>query len=286
MASGPQAIKLPIGKSLLGVAVLGACLGVGLAWMERRSDEEKLESILQAPEALSPVLFPEAPPAPLEEETESPPPLPVAMQGLPVYPGSTPQSFHSTVLADGKPVEMAWFSTTDTPAQLRAFYEKEFKLRGLHHVSHEYSPFAGYMGYMDWFEEELHLVSYIRQGEQTMVFPSRSRPASEVEGEQLPEEVPVHPRASVAKTIIFVEPEGQSRLSYSALVENHSLLEVKQFYKEALLAKGWKNIQEKEEGGRSNLEASNERMVANFSFEPKQNNVGIYLLLMGKAPEK
>jgi hypothetical protein len=273
---------MSIAKSMLGVVVLGACVGVGLAWLERRSGEKELEAILQAPEKLSPVLFPEALPAPVEELPE--PGLPAAMERLPVYPGSMPQGLGSTVVADGKPIEMARFFTEDSVEQLRAFYEREFRIRGIHFVSHAFSPYAGYIGYMDWLNEELHLVSYIRQGSQTLVFPSRSKPTQQQEEEPLPAGVPVHPKASLAKTVAFLEPEGGSRISYFASVANESLASVKQFYQEALAAQGWGGIQEKEEGGRSSLEASKEQMVVNFSFEQKQDEVRVYLLLMGRGP--
>jgi len=290
MAKGRQKLRqIPIVQSMLAVVGLGACLGVGLAWMQWRAEEKKLKEVQQIPEKLSPVLFPEASSPPLlpSEEPQPQPELkvPSAMERLPVYPGSLPQAFDS-VVADGKPIDMAWFSTEDSVEQLRAFYAKEFALRGIFFVSHEFSPYAGYIGHIDWANQELHLVSYIRQGRQTMVFPSRSSPAQQMEGGQLPEGVPVHPKASLAKTIAFFEPEGRQRLSYSATVPNESLASVKGFFQEALLAKGLKNIQEKEERGRVSLEASNEQRVLNFSFEQKQNDVGIYLLLMGQSPER
>ena len=274
--------QIPLGKSMLGVAAVGACLGTALAWMEQRKQEEKLEAIRQMPDTLSPVLFPEAAPLPPVETAQAEPGLPAAMEGLPVYPGSLPQGFESAVIADGKPIEMARFFTEDSPEQLRAFYEQAFRRRGLHVLSHEFSPFAGYIGYMDWLQEELHLISYIRQGSQTMVFPSRSRPSERFEGAQLPAGVPVHPNVSLAKSIAFLEPEGGHRISYSATVAGESLESVRQFYKEALAASGWKAPKESQEGNRSTLEVATERMAANFSFEQTEEGVGIYLLLMGK----
>lgn len=270
---------------MLGVVALGACLGVGLAWMERRAEQKKLEAIQQMPDKLSPMLFPEASLAPLEETQPKSGPPP-AMEGLPIYPGSMPQGFDAAVVADERPIEMARFFTDDSVEQLRAFYEREFRLRGLSFVSHEFGPFAGYIGYMDWLSEELHLVSYIRQGSQTLVFPSRSRPSQRSEDGKLPAGVPVHPKASLAKTIAFLEPEGRHRISYSAIIADERLASVKQFYREALVAGGWRGIQEKEEGGRSSLEAANEQRMVNFSFEQKQSDVGVYLLLMGQSPER
>jgi len=288
MAKGKQKLRqIPIGKSMLAVAVLGACLGVGLAWMERRSEEKKLEAIRQIPDTLSPVLFPEAAVASAPpEETHVEPSLPAAMEGLPVYPGSMPQGLDSMVVADGNPIEMARFFTEDSVEQLRAFYERAFQHHGLQVISHEFSPFAGYIGYMDWLNEELHLVSYIRQGSQTLVFPSRSRPSQRSEEGELPAGVPVHPKVSLAKTIAFLEPEGRRRLSYSASIAGESLESVQQFYREALAAGGWRGIEEREEGSRRNLEAANEQMAVNFSFEKRENEISVYLLLMGQSPER
>jgi len=287
MAKGKQKLRqIPIGKSMLGVVALGACLGVGLAWMEWRAEAKKLEAIEQMPDTLSPLLFPKAPEVSPLEETQAEPSLPTAMEGLPVYPGSMPQGFDSIVVADGRPLEMARFFTEDSVEQLRAFYEKEFRLRGFHILSHEFSPFAGYIGYMDWLNEELHLVSYIRQGRQTMAFPSRSRPAERSEEGELPAGIPVHPKASQAKTIAFVEPEGSRRISYSASIADESVASVQQFYQKALREGGWGGLQEKEDGGRHSLEASREQRMVNFSFEQREREVGVYMLLMDQSPVK
>jgi len=286
---------IPLGKSMLGVVALGLCLGAALAWMKQRPSPKKREAVQHLPEnfpgtvfpdtvlpeTLSPLLFPEASAPPLVEEAPSAPGLPAAMEGLPLYPGSMPQGFEASVIADGKLLKMARFFTQDSVAQLRAFYEKEFRRRGVHLVSHEFSPVAGYIGYMDWLSEELHLISYIRQGSQTLAFPSRSRPSLRGQGE-LPAGIPAHPRASLAKTVSFVEPEGRQRLSYSARIADERLESVWQFYREALLSGGWQTTQEREEEGRNTLEAANERWVVNVALEQKPGSVGVYVLLMGR----
>jgi len=279
----------PLGKSLLGVVLLGAAIGLGLAWLERRREAKEMEAILEVPEKLSPLLFPEAAlgAPPLGVGGAQPKALPAAMEGLPVYPGSLPQGFRSAVMADGAFLEMAWFSTVDSVEQLRAFYEREFGLRGLFFVAHEFSPFAGYIGYMDGLSEELHLVSYLRQGGQTLVFPSRSKPMERAEGAGLPEGIPLHPQARGVKTVSFFEPEGGSRISYVATVEGQGVERLRVFYKEALEAGNWRGIEAKEgpAGGRISLEAEDGRRSIHLSFEQRAGDVRVYVLLMGKGPE-
>jgi hypothetical protein len=148
-------------------ALLGAAFGVGLALWRQSRTEAELERLAAATEALTTDALP-APPAkdPLAGAVQLP-----AVHGLPQYPGAFVRP-----VSQSDALDVAWFSTKDGLDDVIAFYEQELAAKGKIVVSHRYSAFAAYVGYRELSTGRLHLVSVLRQPDQTLVFPSQSSP--------------------------------------------------------------------------------------------------------------
>jgi len=227
-------------KLIAAAALLGTAVGVVLSLRHQQQQTDEIAQIRHAAERLSPEQFP---PAPRESPKAMSAPMvnPLALEGLPPYPGANPRDLASKQrVQGGDDLHMAWFTTDDDVDQVISFYEKRFSDMGRFLVRHRFSPAAGYVGYLDMGDEKLHLISVLRNRNQTVVFPSVSYPGHffDNEGGQLPKSVPVLPNTK--GQVVFDFDEGASaRRSYFATT-TRSLDEVADFYAKGFTDNGWK----------------------------------------------
>lgn len=214
---------------------LSGLVGIGLGVLLGGTDEPvegfdlKTDAILPKPVEAS------------EARVSEPAPPPPALEGLPVYPGATPSPLGETAAAGGVPLDVAWFETDDAIEDVMAWYENRLSAdESLTVVSHQFSGNSGYVGYRDGKTDVMHVVSFVRQGEGTMVIPSRARAGDLLHAEQrLPEWFPA-PEGATGGMIVEMGEANTRQESVSALVKGADLLRLVEFYREALSHRGWK----------------------------------------------
>lgn len=163
-----------------------------------------------------------------------------ATLGLPPYQGAVPEALAADYLGNKTPIAVAFFTTKDRPAQVLGYYRKAFADKNLPVLEHHYSAFAGYVGYVDPKTDEVHLISVIAQGGETMVFPSSGRMSQFGEGDsKVPDGLP-HPADAQGTTVMRFRSEGAMQVSVSASVPDGSVDGVAEFYEKGFVAKGWK----------------------------------------------
>jgi hypothetical protein len=269
------------GPILGAAAVLG--IGAGM-FLSRQADLEEhmaLEHMARVVEDLPPTQFP-APPQPSKK---GPTFNTRAVEGLPPYPGAVPSNLLSQGEGVGGEMQIAWFTTDDEPEDVVYFYEKDFASKGIPFVSHFYSKAAGYVGYAEPNGERMHLLLAIKQGQQTVVFPSSSYPRKLLASMQnsLPPEVPQLPGTSSAMMFDFDE-KTLAQKSFIATVEGKTVEEVVAWYKESFASKGWQVGQAgTNAAGEATLEASLTAQAKHASLTIRRDkaSVTVYLTLSG-----
>jgi hypothetical protein len=221
------------GALLFAMAVIGSVGGV--VW--ERSTAPIDEVALAAPPDAEVV---DTPARKLKRSQEDIAVVRRATMGLPPYKGAVPEALAADYLGEKTPIAVAWFTTQDRPAQVLGFYAKAFAEKNLPVLKHDYSAFAGYVGYVDPKTDEVHLISVIAQGGETMVFPSSGRMSDFGKGDsKVPDFVP-HPADAQGTTVMKFRSEGAMQLSVSASVPDGSVDGVADFYEKGFVAKGWK----------------------------------------------
>ncbi len=225
-------------KLILIAAAVGTLVGVGLSLRKQHQLDAQVTQLSHLGDTLPAEQFP---PAPRETKEQMSAPLvdPRALEGLPPYPGADPRDLAQKTRAQGDDLHLAWFTTHDDVDQVMSFYEQRFSEMGRFIVHHHFNANAGYVGYLDTGDEKLHLISVLRNREQTVVFPSVSYPGHFFDpgGGQLPATVPVLP--GTKGSVVFDFDEGAAaRRSWFATTER-PLDEVADFYAKALASKGW-----------------------------------------------
>jgi hypothetical protein len=220
---------------LLAAAVLGSVLGTVIAFRREAEDEQARQALEAADDGASA--------EPLEPPDKSGRVTLAAVQGLPQYPGA-----HVRPISSGEQLEVAWFSTRDSVEQVLAFYEKEFTEKGVMPVSYQYSEHAGYAGYMDVPDHRMHLVSVIRQKDETLVFPSTSYPEKMLAGGSAPP-AGVPNIAGAESTLSFDLGGGpDKRQVWLATYAGQSLEQVTTAWSKGLEGNGWAVKRTEEEG--------------------------------------
>lgn len=224
-------------------AVLGIVGGTAMSFRAQHQRDLELQQLASEPDRGAPV---DAPPGVHGTVGPGKPlgRLPVtvhltATEGLPQYPGANVRSLSDQLSAQGVEMNIAWFSTKDEVGKVLSFYAKKFDEEHKVATAHLFSEKAGYVGYMDTDTRRMHLISAIRQGKETVVFPSSSYPGKMLEGKgQLPPSLPTV--AGAEGNLAFDFGDGQ-RLSkmWLAMVRQKTLRQVIDQYKQALTEKGW-----------------------------------------------
>lgn len=164
-----------------------------------------------------------------------------ALQGIPPYPNvdDLPRSLSRKLIAQGQPMEAAWFTTNDSVQTVLDFYASSFEDAGIAYVGDMFSESSGYVGYMGE-AEEMHVVSVIRQGDKSVVFPSVGDPGKMLDGTaKVPDDVPVS-KDAVSNVVLEFQDEGRTQQTISSTFATGTVDEVSRFYQEQFAQKGWK----------------------------------------------
>lgn len=276
----PSGFRLRPWRVLAVAAVLG--IGVGL-YLSRQADLEEhlaLAHMEKVSEDLPPMRFP-APPKP--QGSGAPIFNGRAVEGLPPYPGAVPANLLSQQPGVGGELQVAWFMTDDPPESVISFYAKDFASKGLPFASHFYSDAAGYVGYAEPDGERFHMLLAIKQGQQTVVFPSSSYPRKLLDSLQnkLPPEVPELPGTSSSMVFDFDE-KSLAQKSFVATVQGKSVEEILKWYEESFKSRGWVVAPpDRNELGEATLEASLAPRRASLTIKPDKASVTVFLTLSG-----
>lgn len=224
-----------------------------------------------------------------EPETYALPPqedrLPVeALDGIPPYPNvdEQPRALSRKMLAQGLPMDTAWFTTDDPPGQVLSYYQAHFADAGLHYVSDMFSEASGYAGYMELDTERMHIVSAIRQGDKTVVFPSVGEPGKLLDGSAtLPDDVPVAKDAQ-SNFVMEFRDEGRTQQTISSNIPTGTVEQVAEFYRSEFTQKGWTVSAPRDtlDGEGTDLTAEQQGKVAHVSIrrDPKLG-AGVFVFI-------
>ena len=222
-------------RVLVVAAVLGSVFGTVVAFRREAEDEKARQALEDADDG--------AGAAPVDPPDKSGRVTLAAVQGLPQYPGA-----HVRPISSGEQLDVAWFSTRDSVEQVLSFYETKFAEEGLLPVSHQYSERAGYAGYLELPDHRMHLVSVIRQSDETLVFPSTSYPEKMLAGGAAPP-AGVPNIAGAESTLRFDLGGGPDRRQvWLATYAGQSLEQVTTAWSEGLEGNGWAVKRTDEEG--------------------------------------
>ncbi|MBL8917761.1 MAG: hypothetical protein JNJ54_02790 [Myxococcaceae bacterium] len=171
------------------------------------------------------------------------------LAGFPPFPGARPRAMGTAAFVSGMPLELAWFSTKASAAEVIRFYEAGFEEADLFWVTQWRGPQMGSVGYLERDDEldagvasgVMRLVSVLGRegGGETLVFLSRSRPQWALEGQgRLPAGV-VLPRGAVAPAVVEVSEEGSKRATIATRVSSTRVAEVARALEARLQGEGW-----------------------------------------------
>lgn len=266
-------------RVLAFAAALGIAGGVGLSFHRQQQAEQEIARIAAAPTQLDPVRFPEARgPAPVSAPSLNP----LSVDGIPAYPSAKASDLLAQPPGHGSELQAAWFVTPDPPDVVLGFYEGRFSDMQVPWITHRYSQHAGYVGFLEYKTGRLHLVSVMRQGDQTVVFPSTSYPARLLNAtvQDLPD-VPRHPRTRKSMVFDFDE-KVLAKSSWFGLLERETVAEAVAWYRTALAEKGWTVGQAVVlPSGEGKLEASRTGAKASFTLRRDKQDVSVYVTLSG-----
>jgi hypothetical protein len=197
-----------------GAAVVGVLAGVVL---ERAYAGHEAEALEQAQQRATDPTVPDHHVAPEPDFPDR------AVSGLPPYKDAVPISLSKDMEVFGMPMAVAWFATRDTPDQVISFYEETLFEAGFPVVSHRFGPASGYAGWLDYFTGEMHLISAVVQGNETLVFASLSEPEKLLLGpDPWPAEVP-RPEGLERISNVKIGSEGLTHQWVTALLPSTSL---------------------------------------------------------------
>jgi hypothetical protein len=207
-----------------------------------------------------------------------------ATEGLPPYKDAVPQPLAADFLGERAPIAAAWFRTQDSAKEVLDFYEGTFTDAGIPMVGAYTGPSSGYVGYLNPRTHEVHLITVVAEGGQTMVFPS----VGNVEGLKggsatFPEGVP-HPAGASAPLVLTFHREGEVEVTMAAKVGKETLRELVAFYRDAFPAQGWSLTAVREEKDQATLEASRgDSKLTTLLRRRSPDEVELYLRLVGPA---
>lgn len=176
---------------------------------------------------------------PTDEGRTAPPVPKKALAGLPAYPGARPEALGQGLTAQGEPMAAAFFSTPDPLEDVVHYYAEALKEQGLPVMGNRLGPNSGYVGYLDQKTHRLHLVTVVRQGDRTLVFPSNNDPEKMLAGEAKVPSVLPHPPAAEDTTVVSMHEGTTHQDSVMATVPLVSVPSLAAFYKKGFIDKGW-----------------------------------------------
>lgn len=249
---------------VLGAALLGVVAGVGMSFRNMSDDEDPMEVMEQKAVDLTPLGADLVDP---HVKGDWGRPDPAALAGIPPYPNGDPRKLSSAPKGQGVPMAINWFSTPDSVETVVTYYSTYFSLLNQVHASHLYSANSGYVA---WLAEGmtpdagpgegvLHMVSAIRQGEQTLVFLSATDPLRMVSAAapELPPGVVLPPNASTPR--VFELGEGRMmRVTLYSTVNGASLVDATDFYTRAFGQGAWTVVERNSADTRASLSVRRE----------------------------
>lgn len=209
------------------------------------------------------------------------------LAGFPPFPGAKPRAMGKAAFVSGMPLELAWFSTTASAAEVIRFYEVEFEKAELFWVTQWRGANVGSVGYLERDEVEdggvaagvMRLVSVVGRegGGETVVFLSRSRPQWALDGnERVPAGV-VLPEGAVAPAVVEVREEGSRRATITTRVEGGRVAEVAKGLERRLRVEGWQVADVAGDERRTTLTAR--KGGATQTYALRQEGGGVEVLL-------
>ena len=242
--AAPRAISL-FGL-LFGVVILGGVLGTGAYWIRASQEDTQLEAIMaQSPHSVDPARA---------ISVDLTAPSPAALEGIPAYPRAVPRRVAESMQGQGSQLAVAWFTTDDSVEDVLAYYEAAFTQQKAPYVSHRYNDRSGYVGWLqpdragglsedsgfEILEGVMHLVSVMKEGRQTAVLLSASRPMELLDNpSRLPPGVVLPPYADSGK-VFDVGEGGLKQTTVWSEVRDHPIAEVEAWLRDNLKQHGWK----------------------------------------------
>jgi hypothetical protein len=211
-----------------------------------------------------------------------------ALIGLPPYPGAVPHRVAEAMRGQGGRMAVAWFSTDDPVDLVLEFYETRVNKEHLIAVSHRYSERSGYVGWLEpdkagamadagleMLDGVMHLASVLKEGNQTLVLLSASRPLQILDGvAQLPQGVVLPPWAESPK--VFDLGEGQLlQTTLFSEVKEREVAEIDAWMQSGLKAEGWKMAEHVSAVARTSLDFKRDRERLSVMLTPKGGRVDL-----------
>jgi len=184
-------------------------------------------------------------------------PDPASLSGIPPYPGVYPRRLGRGTA--GGPMSIAWFSTQDSTEAVLRYYEKAFRADGRHPVSHRRGPDMGYVAWLDRHNDGglangvLHMISVMKQYDQTIVLVSASRPDMLMNSmTQVPGGFSLPPNSSEPQVIEMGESAIASQVVY-ARANDQTPGDVVKFFAQQFKDRGFEVTVEKEVDGQAGV---------------------------------
>lgn len=272
--SGTKGIRIGVllGGTVISGLVTGAIAG-------RLSDVPDESNLLALAEAQAKQATPRGEPARKTVDVTSPDE--VSLAGIPPYPGAAPRSVTKLSNVAGIPVSASWFSTSDAPEAVLAFYQRAFAEEE-HVSSHRDGEGVGYVAYRvdrdlddGGVDSVLRMVTVVpRQGE-SLVLVSNSQPQRLLEaGPGLPDGVVLPPGATDAYVVSLGDVEGGSTVTATMPGDVAS---ARAELAKTLQASGWQVAAPRD--GESSLSARREAQRALVWLEARPGASGTTLVM-------
>jgi hypothetical protein len=273
---------LHVGWILAGAAVLGIVAGVGLSLKRLEETEDSMVELEQQAIDLTPLGTEMEP----RSKTNPMAPDPAALFGIPPYPNAAPRKLASSPKGQGVPMAINWFTTRDSVENVLAYYDEFFTLLKLLHSKHLYGPNSGYVGWLEHDQNPdagsgegvMHMVSAIRQGNETLVLLSATDPLRMLSAAapELPPGVVLPPDAKTPR--VFDLGEGRmSRLSIHTSVLHGDLAETLAFYDRHFQQGEWTVIERSTADTRATLSARRKSVVQSIVLT--RTGAGVQVML-------
>ncbi len=212
---------------LLSAAFIGVAAGIFLERINR--DEEALHD--------PPPVAEDAIPAPIAMGANGRPEKPAAMARLPVYPGAAPQALGDSATLHGIDINMAWFTTPDSPQQVLSWYRQTLAEAGHYVLSSAMPGGARYVGFHDAEANETNTVTIMDFGGETLVFPALGRRGDVRRSEEIPQDLP-HPEDARSTSVLRLSERGTTQYTVAAR-SSASIQALLDFYRKGFISKGW-----------------------------------------------
>lgn len=221
---------------LVSVSVAGMLIGMG--WEEARYGNTRTE--LERAEAAADALDQETPRGSGRSKQDEAI-LARTLTYFPPYPnGGRPEALAADYLGPGTPIAVSWFATKDSSDQVLQHYRQFLLGEGLPVVGLRFNDNAGYVGYWVPKDDEVRLMSTLRQGDETLVFVSSARMRNYLEraGNRVPAGVPV-PKGLQDATSLSLKMEGATNVTVTGRLPDTALPDAEQAYQALLRDQGW-----------------------------------------------